>query len=75
METGYHRGHNGTGCCANWWGDLTPIQRMWLHSHLWDLEVLEGWTSDTLLKAVESHHNQRVLRYSPDYTNGALDAA
>ena len=75
MEAGYYRGHNGTGCCANWWHGLTPIQKMWLHSHLWDLEILEGWTSDTFLEAVESHHSQRVLRYSPGYTNGALDAA
>ena len=75
MDAGYHLGHNGTSCCANWWGGLTAIQKMWLHSHLWDLEILEGWTSHTFLEEVKNNHSQRVLRYSPDYTDEALDAA
>ena len=75
MEAGYERSSNGTNCCANWWGGLTPLQKMWLHSHLWDLEILEGWTSDTFVNAVKTHYSQRVLRYTPAYTNGTSEGA
>ena len=75
MEAGYQQCNNGHDCCANWWGALTPVQKMWLHSHLWDLEILEGWTSDIIVNAVKSHHSQRVQRYSPAYTNGSIEGA
>ena len=60
----------GTLCCDNWWGSLTSVQKIWLHSHLWDLEILAGWTSEVMVQALESHHSQQTDRYSPVHTNG-----
>ena len=57
-------------CCDQWWGELTQVQRMWLHSHLWDLDILAGWTSSIVLRALESLHSQQVDRYTPTSANG-----
>ena len=57
-------------CCDQWWGELTQVQRMWLHSHLWDLDILAGWTSGIVLGALESLHSQQADRYTPTSANG-----
>ena len=70
MDTDYQPAGTRTSCCDDWWANLTPVQRMWLHSHLWDLEILAGWASDIMVQAVKSHHSQRVYPYGPTHTNG-----
>ena len=67
MDADNHRPDAGTGCCDAWWGSLTPVQRMWLHLRLWDLEILAGWTSDVVVQALRSDHGQIIRRYTPTY--------
>ena len=57
-------------CCDKWWGSLTPVQKMWLHTRLWDLEILAGWDSDIMVRTLETLHRQQVARYTPAYVNG-----
>jgi hypothetical protein len=70
MDIDNQRTISGTHCCDKWWGSLTPVQKMWLHTHLWDIEILAGWTSDVMVQTLGSLHSQQVARYAPAYING-----
>jgi len=67
--------HSGTGCCQTWWDSLTPVQRTWLHSRFWDLEILAGWTSDMMVGDLLNGHDKRTGRYSPGPDRQALRAS
>ena len=70
MASDNHRTGPGSICCESWWDSLTPVQRMWLHAHLWDLEILAGWSSKIMVQSVSDHHTQRTDRYTPTH-NGS----
>ena len=70
MDPDNHRAIPITPCCDKWWGNLTPVQKLWLHTHLWDLEILAGWASDVMVHTLESLHGQQVARYTPSFING-----
>ena len=66
--------HSVASCCQAWWGSLTPVQRTWLHSRFWDLEILAGWTSDMMVGDLLNGHDDRTGRYSPGPDRLALGA-
>ena len=70
MDLNNQRAIPRTHCCDKWWSSLTPVQKLWLHTHLWDLEMLAGWTSDVMAQTLESLHGDQVARYTPTYVNG-----
>ena len=59
-----------THCCEQWWSSLTPVQKLYLHTHLWDLEILAGWESEVLVRSLDYLHRERVGLYTPIYSNG-----
>ena len=70
MSPGNQPTDSGTSCCNEWWGSLTPVQKMWVHSHLLDLEFLASWASDIMVQDLENDHARRIDRYAPVYSNG-----
>jgi len=59
-----HLAGTKASCCDAWWDSLTPLQRMWLHTHLWDLEILAGWTSQVMVQTVAKRHGLSMGRYA-----------
>ena len=61
MDADHQLSPTRTTCCETWWDNLTPVQKLWLHTRLWDLEILTGWDSDLMVREMECSIASRLL--------------
>ena len=73
MESLLHE-HSEQGCCQTWWDGLSEVQKLLLHTKLWDINIFSGWGSSMMVNNLVDYHDKLMKRDAEEQQQPLNDA-